>query len=89
MTPEETRSRAGTTDVDVQVDRRRVELNVTGLASLLDLQANFLDTDAQGSNACASQMRESDPSMELDMLRADAVVAVEAFVRGLTREVDL
>jgi hypothetical protein len=34
-------------------------------------------------------MRESDPSMELDMLRADAVVAVEAFVRGLTREVDL
>ncbi len=129
---------------DVQVDRRRVELNVTGLAdyllakmaaarerrlpkdwydiafvlrhnddggpgaaarairqrfpevfagsmrtSLLDLQANLLDTDAQGSNARASKMRESDPSMELDMLRADAVVAVEVFVRGLTREVDL
>ncbi len=45
--------------------------------SLLDLQANFQDPEAQGSNAYASQMRESDPSMDRDMLRADAVVAVE------------
>lgn len=52
--------------------------------SLLELQANFQHLEAQGSVSYASQMWENDRSLDRRMLRADAVVAVQAFVAANT-----
>lgn len=48
-----------------------------------DLQANFRDSDAQGSQAYVTQMRIDHPDLDPEMVAADAVIAVEEFCQGV------
>ena len=48
-----------------------------------DLQANFQDRDAQGSQAYVTQMHVDHPELDPKTLAADAVVAVGEFCQGL------
>ena len=51
--------------------------------AIADLGANFGDKDAQGSDAYASQIVFDHPDVDPVTARADAVLAVEAFIDGL------
>lgn len=51
--------------------------------AIVDLGANFADGDAQGSDAYVSQIVFDHPDLDPVTARADAVVAVEAFIAGL------
>ena len=52
-------------------------------SALLDLRANFATPSSQGPVAYAAQMLLNHPEQNADVLRADAVLAVEAFVGRL------
>ncbi len=48
-----------------------------------ELHANFADHKAQGSQAYVQQMIIDHPGLDEQTLRADAVIAVEQFLRDL------
>ncbi len=51
--------------------------------ALNELRANFADRDAQGTQAYLQQMMSDHPDLDGMTLAADAVLAVEEFLRGL------
>ncbi len=53
--------------------------------ALIDLQANFAASDAQGTQAYVQQMWRDHPDLDPATLAADAVLAVEEFHRCLRR----
>jgi hypothetical protein len=65
------------------VDRFASDLAGAPRTALDDLLANFTDHDAQGPRAYVSQMLVDHPELDPITVAADAIVAVEAFHRGL------
>lgn len=64
--------------------RARFEQELPSLHSaLIDLAANFADPTAQGPIAYADQMLIDHPDTDLRTHRADAVIAIQAFVDRL------
>jgi hypothetical protein len=55
-------------------------------SALLDLGGDFATPAAQGPVAYAEQMILSHPELEPGPLRADAVLAVEAFIEAVRAE---
>ena len=67
---------------DAVLSRFSDDLNALRPA-IADLGANFADVDAQGPDAYASQVTFDHPDLNSATARADAVLAVEAFIAGL------
>ena len=75
---------SGGTTAAIASARERFIGEMAALQTALDdLQANFQDSDAQGSRAYVTQMQIDHPELNPEMLAADAVIAVEEFCRGV------
>ena len=57
-------------------------------SSLRELQANFANSDAQGTQAFVQQFQVDNPQSDPDSLAADAILAVEEFCDLLLRKVN-
>ena len=75
---------AGGTGAATSSVRDRFSGEIEALQTALkDLQANFRDSDAQGSRAYVTQMQIDHPELDPEMLATDAVIAVEEFCQGV------
>lgn len=71
------------------VERFRSDLRGEILSALVDLKANFSTPDDQGSRAYAEQMNLDNPAIPVDTNAADAVAALQVFLRELQPSVRL
>ncbi|MGE4164145.1 MAG: hypothetical protein AB7G23_20680 [Vicinamibacterales bacterium] len=77
---------AGGPDHAAETVRRVFPTELESVRTTLDdLRANFTDLDSQGTQAYVQQMLVDHPGLDPAQLRADAVLAVDAFCAGVTR----
>lgn len=81
---------AGGPDAAVALVLDRFKDDIKGRRTdLVELRANFMDGDAQGSRAYAQQMLVDHPELDAATLRADAVLAVQRFCDAVLGETQL
>lgn len=71
---------------ELVLERFAGDLKSRTRSDLVELRANFLDVEAQGSRAYAQQMAIDHPDLNAATLRADAVVAVQRFYAAVMAE---